>query len=46
MATDSWAINMDSLKYDGKDVFITPGKRLAIIDSASVNIQLPEREFR
>ena len=37
---------MDSLKYDGKDVFITPGKRLAIIDSASVNIQLPQREFK
>jgi len=41
MAEDSWAINMESLKYDGKEVFLTPGKKLAIIDSASVNIQLP-----
>lgn len=46
MAEDSWAINMESLKYDGKEVFLTPGKKLAIIDSASVNIQLPQREFR
>lgn len=46
MAVDSWAINMESLKYDGKEVFLTPGKKLAIIDSASVNIQLPQREFR
>ena len=38
MGTDSWAINMEALKYDKKDVFLTPGKRLAIIDSASVNI--------
>ncbi len=41
MGTDSWAINMEDLKYGKKDVFLTPGKRLAIIDSASVNIQLP-----
>jgi hypothetical protein len=41
MAADSWAINVDSLMYDEKEVFLTPGKKLAIIDSASVNIQLP-----
>ena len=45
-ATSHWAVMMDDVSYDDKDIQGAVGGKIALIDSGNTSIQLPESEFR
>ena len=46
LGNDSWALGVIGFTYDGIELSMTPGLRMAHIDTASLNFKLPEQEFQ